>query len=208
MMEFLSPWLQGIIISVVIATIIEMILPSGNSKKYVKVVLGVYIVFNIITPVINKLSNNDFELSSIINIEEYAKKMETYETASQNINMTETNELTIKQIYISKLEKDMKSKLEEKDYIVKNIKIEIEDDEEYTIKSVVIYIEEQEKNEDELQQNQVEINQIETVNIQVGNQINAEELKKESSISEQKKENIKEYLSSIYEINKKQITIY
>lgn len=38
-MNFLNTWLQGIIVAVIIATIIEMILPSGNSKKYIKMVL-------------------------------------------------------------------------------------------------------------------------------------------------------------------------
>ena len=78
-MDFLNTWIQGIIISVIIATIIEMILPSGNSKKYIKVVLGVYVVFNIVAPVVNKLSNNNFKLSSIINIDKYTEKMQTYE---------------------------------------------------------------------------------------------------------------------------------
>ena len=40
-MEFLNTWLQGIIVAVVIASIIQMILPNGNNKKYIKVVLGV-----------------------------------------------------------------------------------------------------------------------------------------------------------------------
>ena len=33
-MEFISSWVQGIIVAVVIGSIIEMILPEGNSKKY------------------------------------------------------------------------------------------------------------------------------------------------------------------------------
>ncbi len=33
MISFISSWTQGIIVSVIIASIIEMILPDGNSKK-------------------------------------------------------------------------------------------------------------------------------------------------------------------------------
>ena len=40
MIEFLSSWAQGIIVAVIIATLIEMILPNSSSKKYVKVVIG------------------------------------------------------------------------------------------------------------------------------------------------------------------------
>lgn len=207
-MDFLNTWLQGIIISVIIVTIIEMILPNGNSKKYIKLVLGVYVVFNIVTPIVNKLSNNNFELSSIINIDKYTEKMQTYEASSQNINMTDANEETIKQLYISNLEKDMKSKLEEKNYVINNINIEVEDDKEYTIKNVTIYIEKNKEDSiSENENNSIHINEIENINIQINNNINTKESKENSDISEKEKKEIKEYLSSVYEIKEKQINI-
>ena len=36
MVKFINSWAQGIILAVIIATIIEIILPEGNNKKYVK----------------------------------------------------------------------------------------------------------------------------------------------------------------------------
>ena len=117
-MEFLNTWLQGIIVAVVIASIIQMILPNVNNKKYIKVVLGVYVVFQIITPVINKFFNSDFEVSSLIDIDKYTKKMETYEVSSKNTDINKTNEDSIKQIYITNLKKDIKTKLEDKDYLI------------------------------------------------------------------------------------------
>ena len=36
MIEWVTSWAQGIIIAVIVATIIEMILPDGNCKKYIK----------------------------------------------------------------------------------------------------------------------------------------------------------------------------
>ena len=38
MIEFLSKWIEGIAIAVIIASIFEMILPNGNIKKYVKAI--------------------------------------------------------------------------------------------------------------------------------------------------------------------------
>ena len=35
MVAFISNWAQGIIVAVIIASIIEMILPEGSSKKYI-----------------------------------------------------------------------------------------------------------------------------------------------------------------------------
>ena len=38
-MDWISDWAGGIIIAVIIGTVIEMILPEGNSKKYIKMVI-------------------------------------------------------------------------------------------------------------------------------------------------------------------------
>lgn len=58
MINNISSWAEQVIIAVIIATIIEMILPNGNSKKYIKTVIGVYIVYTIISPVITLITRN------------------------------------------------------------------------------------------------------------------------------------------------------
>jgi len=203
-MEFLNSWLQGIIIAVIITTIIEMILPSGNCKKYIKIVLGVYVVFNMITPVVNQFLNSDFELSSILKIEEYTKKMETYEVASKNIDIEGANEQNIKEIYQANLKKDMEAKLEQKGYQVKKIEVELEKEENYQIKQIALLLEKQEREEKE--ENEIEIQAIEEVEIIIGEKTEEERKEEKSSITEKEKKEIKEYLSSVYEI--KEITIY
>lgn len=204
-MNFLNTWLQGIIVCVIIATIIELILPSGSTKKYIKVVLGMFIVFNIITPVINKITKNNFEISSIINMDEYSKKMKTYETSSQNQVSSNANEQTIKQIYISKLEKDIKNKLKEKNYTVNKIEIEINENEEYSIKQINLLVQKDEEETEKKQENAIEIENIKTINIQVNENIIPEQ--KEENISANEISKIKQYLASEYQINEKQINI-
>ena len=223
-MEFLNTWLQGIIVAVVIASIIQMILPNGNNKKYIKVVLGVYIVFQIITPVINKFFNSDFEVSSLIDIDKYTKKMENYEVSSKNTDINKTNEDSIKQIYITNLKKDIKTKLEDKDYLIKDVEVQVENNENYDIKSLVIYVncknDNTEENNKEKIENNIHINEIEKIEINVSknnetnkNSFNNSENKesnqtKENNISNEEKNKIKKYLTSVYEISEKQITIY
>ena len=223
-MEFLNTWLQGIIVAVVIASIIQMILPNGNNKKYIKVVLGVYIVFQIITPVINKFFNSDFEVSSLIDIDKYTKKMKTYEVSSKNTDINKTNEDSIKQIYITNLKKDIKTKLEDKDYLIKDVEVQVENNENYDIKSLVIYVNgkndnKEEKNKEKTENN-IHINEIEKIEINVSknnetnkNSFNNSENEesnqtKENNISNEEKNKIKKYLTSVYEISEKQITIY
>ena len=223
-MEFLNTWLQGIIVAVVIASIIQMILPNGNNKKYIKVVLGVYVVFQIITPVINKFFNSDFEVSSLIDIDKYTKKMENYEVSSKNTDINKTNEDSIKQIYITNLKKDIKTKLEDKDYLIKDVEVQVEDNANYGIKSLTIYMngknDNKEENNKEKTENNIHINEIEKIEINVSknnetnkNSFNNSENEesnqtKENNISNEEKNKIKKYLTSVYEISEKQITIY
>ena len=117
----MSTWAEQIIVAVIIAGIIEMILPKGNNKKYVKAIIGVYILFTIISPVISKITNIDFQ---DIDYEEYFKQTETYQTMSQDLS--NNNDKTVEEIYISNLKQDMKNKLQEKGYIAENIEVDIE----------------------------------------------------------------------------------
>lgn len=209
-MDFLNYWLQGIIVAVIVSTIIELISPSGNTKKYIKVVLGIYVVFNIITPIINQFSNSNFELSSILNIEEYTKKMETYEVDSKNININSTNNKNIKEIYISNMKNDIKTKLKEKGYTVKKANLKVENDENYSLKSISLTLEkkeEKEENNEEVQNNKIVINEIETVNIKIQGNTENEDEEEKSKITDNEKKEVKEYLSSVYGIKEEQIKI-
>ena len=85
MIEWITNWAQGIIIAVIIATIIEMILPNGSCKKYIKVVIGVYILFSIISPVISKITGKGFNISEELNLEEFYTEVDSKATANMYI---------------------------------------------------------------------------------------------------------------------------
>ena len=48
-------WCEGIIIAIIISIIVELLLPNGNNRKYVKVVSGIYIMFVILNPLLEML---------------------------------------------------------------------------------------------------------------------------------------------------------
>ena len=223
-MGWVSNWIQGIIIAVVISTIVEMILPEGNSKKYIKVVIGVYILFSIVSPVISKVTGNSFQVSDILNIDEYieASSSNTYQ------NLEQSQEQQIKEIYISSLKSDMKEKIEGKGYIVEDIILEVQDDEEYTINKITLDLKKQKNNsnrEDKLNnsinENNVKsaeasnvnsIQEINKINITIGNKENTDETKseektKKETLSNKEQNELKEYLSGVYEIEKQNINI-
>lgn len=199
MIDFLSNWAQGIIVAVIIATIIEMILSNGSSKKYVKVVVGIYILFTIISPIITKFSSNNFNINDILDTKAYEEQMaKSDEDISKKIE--ENNNRTIKDIYQSNLESDIKAKLKDKGYEVLNTYIQIRDDENYTIEFISLSLDKKETEES----NQVRNIEIEEVNIQIG-ETNTQE--SDTSLGSSEKQEIAEYISSTYDIDIKNIEI-
>ena len=211
-MEWVSGWIQGIIIAVIISTIIEMILPEGNSKKYIKVVIGVYILFSIVSPVISKVTGNSFNLTDIIDLDEYIEASKS--NSSMQNQLENQNEEQIKGIYLSSIKNDIKEKIESKGYIVNSVEIETEDDEQYTLKKIILDVEKKTEttssnsNENESNNTVLEVNE---VKINVSNtETNTEEKKstnKKKTISSQAKKELKEYLNGVYEISTKNIFI-
>ena len=97
MISWISSWAQGIIMAVIIGAIIEMILPEGNSKKYVKIVIGVYVLFTIISPVISKITGKTIQVSDILELNKYIE--ETENNSKLYVTLDEDNSNNIKDIY-------------------------------------------------------------------------------------------------------------
>ena len=200
MIDWISTWAQSIIIAVIIATIIEMILPSGSSKKYIKVVTGVYILFTIISPVITKFTGKTLAVSDILELDSYVNEIKQKEV-SQNL-LAENNSSSIKDIYTANLKSDIKNKLKQKGYSANNIVLTIGDDKNYTLNKIELDIE-------KIKEDKQEVNEIEAVNkidITISNTV-VENNNNKSSISDKEKEKIKQYLSSVYEIDEKDILV-
>lgn len=197
MISWISSWAQGIIMAVIIGAIIEMILPEGNSKKYVKIVIGVYVLFTIISPVISKITGKIIQVSDILELNKYIE--ETENNSKLYVTLDEDNSNNIKDIYESSLRNDIKAKIEAKGYNAKNIKLEIEDDEEYTLKKIDIEIY---KN---MEKNKRDIETIQNVDINISQKSTENDM--QEKLSEKDKRKLKDYLSGVYEIDEKNINI-
>lgn len=207
MISFISSWTQGIIVSVIIASIIEMILPDGNCQKYVKVVIGVFILFSIVSPVINKFTKKEINISSIVDVEKYSDAKQVPST-----NLEVNTSLNIKQMYETNLKVDIKSKIESKGFKVKDITINISDD-EYKIEKIDIGIMGEINEESEVKNNKKSknnvigiVDSIEKISVDISSKVSKEE--KEYVISSKDANTLKEYLSNVYDVNTKNIFIH
>lgn len=123
MIKFLKSWCEGIIVAIILSIIIESLLPEGNNKKYVKVVIGIYILFVVLNPIIQIL-NYDINFDSLFNF----KSMSTSATIDNNI----------KNVYIKGMEETLKEEIEKLGFNVLNIKIIVDDNYENIEKIEVI----------------------------------------------------------------------
>lgn len=195
MIEFLSSWAQGIIVAVIIATLIEMILPNSSSKKYVKVVIGMYILFTIVSPIIKKLGGKDINLNTI-DIEKYEQQISKSDNTISR-KFEDNNTRSIKDIYVSNLKADISAKLKEKGYEIDTSDIQIKDDENYTIEKITLKL-------IKMEQKQGKNNEIVINTVEIGNTISQKDSK---TLSDDEEQEVKDYISETYGIDKKNINI-
>ena len=184
MIGFLSNWIEQITISVIIVSIFELILPNGNIKKYIKVVLGIYIIFCIIIPFVDSSALYDIQnmnLSSLTNNVDI-------QSNTQNVNQESMN-LRIQDLYIEEIKKDLEITLNEKGYKV--VKCDIEAELDANGKNPGIH-------NINLTLSKNQIANIEKV--EIGK-------KEENNIESAEIENIKTEISSKYDINKNIVRI-
>ena len=211
MIEFLSSWAKGLGVTIVIVSILEMLLPNNKTKKYIKMVLGVYVIFNIISPIIQ--NKEIFDLDEL-DLSDY----QTTETSA--IDQTSMDE-RIEELYIQELEKDVTKKVKEMGYEVTKCKVEaqISDKEENTkIGKIKLKIEKsQEKQEEEEKDNSAEdkiVSEIQkikkvdtTVEIEKDEEETKNERENETTITKVDIQNVKKFLIEEYGVNEKCLEI-
>lgn len=112
MINTLSNTASTLVAAVILITIIEMLLPSGNMKKYVKFFGGIILMLVIITPIMNLLNSN-------IDIEKMIEKNQIEVSSIEY----EFNENHIYNSYNENLKLDIIKRLEENGYKVLDMKI-------------------------------------------------------------------------------------
>ena len=216
MISFFSNWIEGIAIAVIIATIFEMLLPNGNIKKYVKIILGIYIILCMIAP---------FTYTKVIGESKILKKVDEYTNYSEYKDYSKEEKDTDKKlnrIYENTFEKDLIKTIEKEGFTVykcnvkgnfnaegdnagiSKINITIE-----SKKAIKKKLSDKEKTENQNSiindnNNHITINEVENVKINVSEK----EESNEEDVNVKDINTLKKYLSNHYEIDKGIIKIY
>ncbi len=194
-----------------------MILPEGNCKKYIKVVIGIYVLFTIVSPVITKFFGKEIKVSEILDLNEYIQEVEASSKMQESVENENAGNIT--SIYVNGIKEDMKAKIEAKGYVVNNIELRIGNYDTYEIAEVKLDIvtnKNSYQENDSNKTNEVEqVQQVEKVKVDIlNNEIEEEKQEEQESSRNQEnklnitqKQEIKEYLSSTYGISMNNISI-
>lgn len=194
MINAMSTWAKSIILAVIVSTIIQMILPEGNNKKYIKTVIGLYILFTIISPIISKISGGN----STIDVSKYENYFNVESTTTASANVIDKN---LDNTYTSSIKEDIKNRMKQKGYKVNSLdaNIELKNEESYgTINNLKISLEREENN------NNSNIQAVNKIEIKISN--NTNEIK-QNNLTSMEKQEIKNYLSETYSIKKENIEV-
>ena len=175
------------------------------------------------SPIITKFTGESIQVSEVLELDKYI--VEAEEAAKAQNTIQNDNQDNIMKVYLSGIKSDMKTKIEAKGYNVKSIDVGVTDDETYKIQYINLSVEENENisnpeensgedNEQNIIENTIEpVEQVEKVEVNIGSEKTDTEEKSEedndnkSQLSYSKKQELKEYLSSVYEVNVSSITI-
>lgn len=192
--NFISSWLKDIVVLFILISIAQLVMPKGNMKKYIDLIIGFLIIFTIITP-FAKIVKKDFSFD------------ETVFNYSNSINLREDKvdfqleqEKQIERLYKEKIKSEViKLVEEESSHRVKELRVDLMDEDE--VYGAIQYLEIIIKGiDEEVKEKKILIEKVESVDI-----------KKEpaSEIKEDKDDYIelKKLISVKYNIEKDKISI-
>lgn len=217
MINFLSSWVKNLCLALIVVSILEMLLPNNKTKKYVKMVMGLYILFSIIAPFVENSSELKFDIEDLY--EKYSTETSTISESTDQTSMDNR----LNELYKEKLEKDIVQKLDEKGYIVEecNVKAHISNDDN-GIELITLKIKEKKNTNDANDENKIgledkivnEIQKIQKVEIDVSN--DNDNYQEDTNIGKQEDENnitktdikvIKQFLTKEYGVSEKCLKI-
>ena len=140
MINFLSLWVKNLSLALIVVSILEMLLPNNKTKKYIKMVMGLYILFSIIAPFVNNSNVLNFNIEDVYS--DYSKEISSTSATSTTgeVNQASMDD-RLNKLYKEQLESDITQKVEEKGYDVRKCKVDAHVSESDTgIESITIEI--------------------------------------------------------------------
>lgn len=197
--SFISSWLKDIVVLFMLISIAELIMPNGNMKRYINLVIGLLIIFTIINP-FAKLLKLEFNLDQAVF---------NYSKPDDFLNSKEEfyiqQEKQIENLYKDKIKKEVIELIEDKTkYKVLDISIGIIEDNEDYGKIDYISLLVNDNKEDKV--NKISIKKVDPVYIENSSKAISDINSNEDHVNNEYNE-LAELISNRYSIDKEKVII-
>ena len=193
--NFVSSWLRDIVVLFILISIAELVMPKGNMKRYIDLIIGFLIIFTIITP-FAKIIKKDFSFDeTVFNYSNFSNFMDRDEEKFKI-----EQEEQIERLYKAKIKSEVIKLVEEESlYNVDDVLVELMEEEE--VYGEIKYLEIILKDKDEvIKENKISIEKVEIVDIN-------KELPSELGDDPNDYIELKRLIATKYDIEKNKITI-
>ncbi|WP_010093205.1 stage III sporulation protein AF [Ornithinibacillus scapharcae] len=201
-MDLLINWVSQIIIFILLATIIDLLVPAGGMKKYIKFVIGLILILIFLQPIFQlfKIDIKQAVNSSIFALmedESNNKEVENLIDLQKSEIESSASAYILEQMAVQLKEIAQAPLLDNYQAEIKDFQFKFQEGQAYSyeeLEEVIVYLEESEAGEGA-------VNAVEDVVIDAGNQ------KKETSENEVDLQGIETLLRDTWELNDKKLTV-
>jgi stage III sporulation protein AF len=149
--QFLTEWVTNIILFILLATVIDMLLPNSSLQKYTKIVTGLLLIAIILTPVM-KLISKDFEttLASALTIFEGSeeKNIENLIDLKKKEIQASTHAYILEQMAVQLKQDTEEELMEQYGFTIESINLTVDDTKNATfpdnLQKVIVHLKQSE----------------------------------------------------------------
>lgn len=139
MIAIITDWIRNIIFVVLFASFLELLLPSSSMQRFVRVIMGLFIMLAILNPIIGVVQHH---LTSINQIPALSTNSEISNAITNNVNhvTNERDKLSL-ELYKKELSQQMRILIMAMDGVADaNVVVEINNNTANDVKRIVVYI--------------------------------------------------------------------
>ncbi|NLO25927.1 MAG: stage III sporulation protein AF [Clostridiales bacterium] len=126
-MGFLRDWVINIVLTMIFVTIVEIMMPGGSTRKYIGLVIGLMVMFVIISPFVTIMAG-DFDLGQ--SVFEVSRSIQLRDVSLKVNKLEQGNREGIVKLYKGNLEEQIKGDLQNSG-LDGEFYVEVEIDEQY-----------------------------------------------------------------------------
>lgn len=122
MIALFGAYIKTIVVFLIFAAFAEMVMPDSNFRKYIGVILGLFMILTLLNPLLKLTKGFDFDLSELIGESSLTAKF-----PQEKIEKNRGNQL-VTEIYKEELKDSVEENLKQEGFFISSVQVEVEEE--------------------------------------------------------------------------------